>query len=354
MGERIFNAEMLTLARESRSLTQTALADRLGVTQGKISKIENGMQEPDTDQISRFSDALGYTEDFFYVGEAIRGPGSGCVYNRRRQSLPQGQLREIIAKINVRRIQMRRYLKAIDLDVENRFLKIDIEDDSPEAIAQMIRRYWMIPPGPIQSLIRTIEDAGGIVIPTNFGTRKVDAISQLAPGLPPLFFVNSSSPPDRLRFTLAHEIGHLVMHDGPSDAMEKEADLFAAEFLMPAAEIRSQLKETTLPTLANLKPYWRVAMSALLMRAGNLGLISPRRKSYLWMQMGKAGWRKKEPVDIPPEEATLFDEVISVHKNDLGYSDQDLTNASYWTEISEMRGVLLRRSTGRNGLRIVK
>lgn len=354
MSERVFNAEMLTLARESRGLTQTALAQRLGVTQGEVSKIENGMREPDHAQVSRFSVALRYTEEFFYVGESIRGPGSGCIYNRRRQSLSAGQLRQIIANINVRRIQFRRYLKATELEVENRFTKIDSDDSNPAEIAQMVRRYWMLPLGPVRNLVRAIEDAGGIVILADFGTRKVDAISQLAPGLPPLFFVNSVSPGDRRRWTLAHEIGHIFMHDCPSEAMEKEADMFAAEFLLPTSEIRPQLRDVTLAKLATLKQYWKVSMSALLMRAGDLGRISPRRRSYLWMQMGKSGWRRKEPVEIPIEQPSLFNEVIDVHKKELGYTDRDLTRASYWTDMSEMRSLLLHQSSGRNGLQLVR
>ena len=309
---------------------------------------------PDPEQVARFSRALGYTQDFFYVSETICGPGSGCIYNRRRKSLPAGKLREILAKINVRRIQVRRYLKAAELDMEPRFSRLEDDDYSPADAAKMIRRYWMIPPGPIQNLIRTIENAGGIVVPTDFGTRKVDAISQLGPGLPPLFFVNSASPTDRLRYTLAHEIGHIVMHDGPSESMEREADLFAAEFLMPAAEIRPPLRDVNLPKLATLKQYWKVSMSALLMRASNLGLLTPRRKSYLWMQMGRAGYRTKEPGPLPPEKATLFGELIDVHRTDLGYSDQDLTRVSFWTDVSEMRSTLLGARQSRNGLRLVQ
>ena len=351
MDKRVFNAEMLTLARESRGLTQTSLADRLGVTQGKISKIENRIGDPDPDLISRLSSILGYTEDFLYFGESIRGPGSGCVYYRRRRILSHRQLREIIAKINVRRIQMRNYLKSVELNVENRFVKIDVEDSDPARIAQSIRSYWMIPPGPIQNLIRIIESNGGIVIPTDFGTRKVDAISQISPGFPPLFFVNSNSSTDRLRFTLAHEIGHIIMHDIPSESMEEEANLFAAEFLMPAAEIRTHLRDIRLEKLATLKTYWKVSMSALLMRSVNLGLISNQSKNYLWMKMSKYGWRTKEPVDIPPEKATLFYEIIRVHKDDLKYSDQDLTKASYLNDISEMQEILL---SEKKGLQLVK
>ena len=354
MTGRTFNAEMLTIARESRGLTQTELANLIGVTQGEISKLENRIREPEHEQVERLSEALRYTAAFFYLSESFRGPATGCIYHRKRKSIQQGVLREVLARVNVRRIQIRNFLRAADFEVEGRFIRLELEDHhvSPQDVAKMIRRHWGIVPGPIPNLTRTIEDAGGIVIPTDFGTRKIDAVSQMAPGLPPLFFVNSASPTDRLRYTLAHEIGHIVMHDGPTDDMEKEADQFAAEFLMPAAEIGPALLNATLPKLAALKPYWKMSMAALLTQAGNLGAIPPRRKSYMWMRMGQLGYRTKEPNPIPPEEATLFQELVGVHKNDLGYSDMDLAQASYWTDVSEVREVLLGKKEAR--LRLVR
>ena len=211
---------------------------------------------------------------------------------------------------------------------------MDVEEfpGGPEAIARSVRSAWGIPPGPVPNLVREIEDAGGIIIRCDFGTTKVDAVSQWLPDLPPLFFVNISIPTDRLRFTLAHEIGHIVMHQVPTQDMEKEADRFAAEFLMPKKDIRPQLFDLTLPKMASLKPHWRVAMSALLRRAGDLGTIAPRWKSYLWMQMGQYGYRKVEPVTIPAEEPVLLDEIINTHRNDLGYSVRDLNRLVYSLE----------------------
>lgn len=114
------------------------------------------------------------------------------------------------------------------------------------------------------------------------------------------------------------------MHRFPTDGMEREADQFAAEFLMPAREIQAQLFGVTLPRLAALKPYWRVAMSALLRRASDLGAINPRTKQYLWTQMGMRGYRTHEPVDIPAEEPTLLKELLDFHRKELGLNLQSL------------------------------
>jgi len=355
--ERVFNAEMLILARESRGLTQTELADRLGVSQGEVSKLENRLRVPDPEQVSRYAAALGYKEEFFYIGESIRGTGTGCTYHRKRQSAQVGLLRRLLAIVNVRRIQIGRLLRATEIQAQNKFARLDLEasDRTPELTARMMRAYFQLPPGPVQSMTRVIEDAGGIVVLMDFKTTKVDAISQLAPGSPPLFFVNMNTPTDRLRWTLAHELGHVVMHQLPTEAMEKEADRYAAEFLMPAKEIKSHLYDLTLPKLASLKPFWKVSMVSLLRRAGELDTISTRRKEYLWTHMGKKGYRSVEPgPPLPREQPTLLNELVSVHREQLGYSMRDLSDALYTEDETETRNILQQQQQDSPGLRLVR
>src|SRR5437870_1642062 len=89
------------------------------------------------------------------------------------------------------------------------------------------RRRSRSPTIPIHNMIRTVESAGALVYRVDFATRLLDAVSHWSPGMPPLFFLNDDAPPDRLRFSLAHELGHVVMHSVPTDNMEKEADRFA-------------------------------------------------------------------------------------------------------------------------------
>src|SRR6266481_2325974 len=317
---------MLILARECRGLTQTRLAEDTSMSQAEISKFETGIKAPSDEQVRRLASHLQFPVGFFYLNESKRDFGSGCVYHRKRQSASETKLRQLLALVNVRRIQIKQLFGAVTPKNQYEFpcLDIDEHEGSASVIAQKVRALWKIPPGPIQSVIQTIENAGGIVMRCDFGTDKVDAISQWLPGLPPVFLVNDRIPTDRMRWTLSHELGHIIAHRFPTEHMEREADEFAAEFLLPASQIKPQLSTITLAKLAALKPYWRVAMSALLRRAGDLGTIPPRTKQYLWTQMGMRGYRKHEPVDIPPEEPALLMQRLDFHREDLRYDPQEL------------------------------
>jgi Zn-dependent peptidase ImmA (M78 family)/transcriptional regulator with XRE-family HTH domain len=321
-----FNREMLTLARESRDLTQTDFARELSISQAEVSKYETGLKLPSPEMLDRIANRLEYTEDFFHLNESMRSFGSGCVYHRKRQSATQTKLQYLLATINVKRIQVKQLLKSVNNRYPCGFATLDVDEypGGPAEVARTLRALWNLPPGPVQNLIRSVEDAGGIVIRCNFGTSKVDALSQWLEGCPPVFLINDQIPTDRMRFTLSHEIGHITMHRMRAGDMEREADQFAAEFLMPASQIRPQLSNVNLPKLAAMKPYWRVSMNALLYRAAEVGAIDQRTKSYLWMRMGQAGYRSHEPIQIPPEEPTLLSELLDIHEKSLGYDQSQI------------------------------
>jgi Zn-dependent peptidase ImmA (M78 family) len=217
-------------------------------------------------------------------------------------------------------------LQDIEIDVTQEMPRLDVADydGSPSTIAQLLRATWRLPMGPIVNLTRSIEAAGGLIIRLDLGTRLLDAVSHWPPGAPPLLLVNAAAPGDRLRFSLAHELGHLVMHATPTPDMEHEADLFAAEFLMPAREIRGHLAGLTLPKAAQLKPYWRVSIAALVLRARDLGAIPPRKASSLFMELSRLGYRLAEPVPIPVEEPLSVRQVVDIHLREHGYSVGDL------------------------------
>lgn len=315
------NRQMLVLARESRGLTQQELADALWVTQGYVAKIEGGSLNVSEDFLDKLSEKLAYPKEFFFQVEDVRGVGSACNYHRKRQALTGKDWHKITAKLNLLRIHSASLLRGVDTVHENHFHFLDNDDfDSPEQVARLIRRYWNIAPGPIGNLIEAIENAGGIVYLFPFGTDKLDAISQTAPGQPPLFLVNSEISADRCRFTLAHELGHIVMHGrSPSENMESEADRFAAEFLMPARDIIDDLKSISITKAASLKPYWKVAIAALIRRAKDLGTINAQKYTSLYKQLSYHGYRKREPVEIPSERPTVLRDVVQVYLSDYGF-----------------------------------
>jgi len=110
--------------------------------------------------------------------------------------------------------------------------------------------------------------------------------------------------------------------------MEEEATRFAAEFLMPERDIRPELERLTLDRLIGLKIRWSVSMQAILKRAETLAKLTPRQARYLWMQISKAGFRTREPIeaDVALEEPRLLAEIVNAHRYTLGLSPQDIAD----------------------------
>jgi len=155
----------------------------------------------------------------------------------------------------------------------------------------------------------------------------IDGITYSPSDLPPCIFINRRRDAARMRFSLAHELGHLVMHRVPTPDMESEADQFASALLMPAADLKPALfGRIDLARLAQLKPYWKVSMAALLYRAGSLGVLTPNQSRYLWQQMSSHGYRTREPseLDFPREQPTLLRSVVDTHLAELGYTVEEL------------------------------
>lgn len=322
-----FNPEMLVLRREALGLTQAQVAERLGISQAKLSKIEAGLTEPDLDLVEGMARALRRPIPFFHEKEAVYGPGVSEFYHRKRSSVGAKQIRQAHARINEDIAALRRLLRSADIDTSRLDALQDVDELTPGEAARAVRATLGVPRGPIKNLIRMIEDAGAMVMICDFPSPKIDGISRWVPGLPPLFFLNRAIPGDRQRLTLAHELGHVLLHRTPNEHMEEEANRFAAELLMPKAEIRADLGPSlTLDRLAKLKPYWRVSMQALLYRASELELVTERKARYMWMRLGKLGYRRREPaeLDIPQEKPSLLRELFEVHQSEFGYGTRDL------------------------------
>lgn len=319
------NNKMIILSRESRGLTQRKLAELLKVSQGKISKVEQGLLGLSNDMLNNLEKVLNYPKKFFLESGQIYPPITP--FHRKRKSLTKKLQSMIEAKANIYRIHILKLQNAFDIDSSIIYFDLDEYDRKPENIAIALRYYWKLPKGPIENLTNIIENAGIIIIPFDFNTKLIDGFTFITPKSLPIIFVNINLPGDRLRFTLAHELGHIIMHQIPTLTMEDEANKFASEFLMPCKEIRQQLMRLTLPRIANLKPYWKVSMASLLFKAGKncLNILTYNQERYLWQQM--APYRMTEPLklNIPIEKPSLLHELIEMYISRLGYSMSELS-----------------------------
>ena len=226
-------------------------------------------------------------------------------------------------------MHLRRFFDGVDFQPTSDLPVLDVEQyGTPEKIASTVRAHWGIPSGPIKNLTQWIERAGVIIGFSKFGGASVSGVTFKVPGKAPLILLNALYPADRMRFTLAHELGHLIMHRFPTATMEEEANQFASTLLMPTSDIRAAFvgRKVTLELLAALKPEWKVAMQALLMRATSLGFITGNQPRYLWQQISSRGWRTHEPaeLDFAREVPKVMTSIINSHILELGYSLKQL------------------------------
>lgn len=332
---KIFNPDMLILARTARGMSQSELAAACQVlTQGTLSKIESGIVMPTADVVRSFCSVLGFSEKFFEK-PALRS-AFPVSYNRKKQKLAKSTYESIISKSQIIRLSIEDMMHSVEIEPQLRPPpSVDIDDYAGdiEAIALSIRQMWQIPRGPIDDVTRIIENAGVVVFHFDFGTNLIDGFSQQAvDGLPPMIFVNSRVPLDRLRFTLCHELGHLVLHMLPNPNMEEEANQFASAFLMPRADIIYDFNRCSLERFMQLKLSWKISMGALIRKARDIGKISESSYKYYNIEMSKRGWRTMEPVQLKNigEQPRIAKQLVAAHLNDLEYSKEELKYIFGW------------------------
>lgn len=325
------NPEMVILAREFRDMTQAELAHASGMKQPRIARVEAGTgAELSQDEMKHLAETLAFPQEFFFLPEQRYGYGSSSVFTRTRQ-LKASERRKISGLVNVMRIQIKRMLDYIDIHGTRPLPKLSLDDyQSPTACALALRAAWNLPNGPVKNLTKLIEGAGILVVECDFGTTPMDATSVQLGDLPPIIFISKHVPGDRWRFTLAHELAHLVMHDIPRPTMEKEADEFASEFLVPSDEIApdfSRMQAARLESYVTLKSYWGVSIASLVMKAKTLKKIDDNQTKWLYIQMARLGIRNTEPAPIPREQTSLFPMMIEHFRSDLQFTDEDFGSA---------------------------
>lgn len=308
--------EKVTLAREYNRFTQKELIEKLkqfGVilSQGELSKIELGQRKEISEWLLQsFSLALDFPINFFTTPTHKENIKGGLY--RKKQSLKKKDQDYIEASTNIFKDTYFCLLNFVEI------IKTDIPyystvSDSPKEIAQKLREYWGVT-GVLDNLVDLLENNGIVVSYIDINDDKFDGFSCfLNKGY--FVFINSRLSGDRQRFTIAHELGHIIMqHDNSlNPKSDDEANQFASEFLIPEKEAYQDLLNMTCEKAYYLKSKWKVSMAALIKKAADSSAITPSRYKSLMVQMSKLGYRKHEPNPIAKEKPTLFKEIIDVY-----------------------------------------
>jgi Zn-dependent peptidase ImmA (M78 family)/DNA-binding XRE family transcriptional regulator len=306
------NGDRIRQAREIKGLTQAELSERAGVSQSAIAQLEQkGAMptfEPSETLIQSIALQLGFPVSFFRKESGPELPLGSLLYRKKSalKSQERNRLRQLarLAYEMAQRMSQRLRLPSINLPI--------ITDHDPIVAARVTRSsLGLSPDTPVKNLIHQLEKNGVLVIAVPYEIDEHDSFSTwVADRTPfkPLVVISAGKPGDRQRWSVAHELGHLVMHrawQGELKKMEDEANLFAGEFLLPAEVIREEIHApVTLSQLAALKPKWGVSIQALIRRALDLEIITYRQYTYLMTQITTLGWRKREPqnLDIAAEK----------------------------------------------------
>jgi Zn-dependent peptidase ImmA (M78 family)/DNA-binding XRE family transcriptional regulator len=323
-----FNHKALIIARESRELTQSELAVKTGIPQSTVSKIEHGLLGIGEDDLKNIAQVLDYPKSFFIRKMDIYPPN---IHYRKKATVPVRILARVEAIMNIYKANVEQLLNSVELSQYHLPNFDDVKNLTAQESARYLRRFWNIPKGSIQNLTTLLEQKGIIVIEFDFGTEKIDGRSMITDKGIPIIFVNKNIPSDRKRFTIAHELGHIIMHVfSPLTFevdVEDEAFTFAAEFLMPQNEIYSFVKgKLTIEKLADLKRYWKVSMQAIVYWAQKMKAITSNQARYLWSQFNSLRIKYHEPVEIQSEQPKFLFEIVDFFMTNLHYSEEALTD----------------------------
>ncbi len=179
-----FNPHMIVLARDALGVTQAELSAKLDIGQGTLSKIETGMLPAGDEIIDSLSSVTAFPREFFF--EQGRPYGLPPFHYRRRKKLSAKALGKIVAEMNIRRIHLSKLLLSFDRKTNGFIPEIDFDEYQGskkssltiEEAARLVRETWMLPRGPVQNMVEILESNGVIVLPCDFGTVLIDAMSQ--------------------------------------------------------------------------------------------------------------------------------------------------------------------------------
>ena len=309
-------------ARKASGLSLRELADKAGISHMAISKYENEKATPSSGVLLALAKAMNVRAEYFFRHQKIQLKN---VEYRKHHKLPkkiqqkiEGNVIEQIERffeleqfLPTRPIEPFRIPKSIPAKIRN---YADIEEAALE-----LREKWDLGVNPIAEMTDMLEERGiKVFLSDVLHDDKFDGLAVQVDGVP-VIVINRDKPGDRQRFTLAHELGHLILKDRLSGELKKEvesaANRFAGAFLVPESEVKKELgeKRTWLEPkeLYVPKHAYGLSMSGWLHRAHELKIISSQKYQKMAAFFRSNGWHKKEPGNqIDSEKPQLFEQLV--------------------------------------------
>lgn len=311
-------AERLKSARKMSGFSMAVLADKTGqaVTKQAISKYEKGLMNPGGEALVSLSSALGVKSDYFFRPQKV---SLGDLEFRKKSRL--GRKEE--ERIKYRTLDfLERYLEIENILGEMAVFKNPLSDprvtepDDVEKAAIEVRQKWKLGEAPISNLMELVEDRGIRIHEIETDDNFI-GISAWTDDIP-VIAVRRQDDLLRKRFTISHELGHILLKidkGNEAKSREKLCHIFAGAFLLPERVIKAELGEKrnkiALWELKKIKGIYGISIQAIMARARHLEVISDHTYRNFCINVNNHGWKTEEPGEyLGKEHANRFDQLV--------------------------------------------
>ena len=338
----MFNGDRLKAARIIRGMTLTELAEKTDISKQSVSLYEKNKNVPDYGRVVALASILDFPTDFFFGKDKYKALTTTTYFRSqstatKKERQAQSAKLELVAKMYDVLFQYLEFPEFNDPKIEFTGFYTAWENNSDEAAyeiesaAEKVRKCWNIPDGPINDIQYTLEQNGVLVTGFKSSGDSIDAFSQITDinncdiYLIGLDLREPRKSVCRMRFDMAHELGHILIHPWSEDIdslskeefrnREEQANMFASTLLLPKSQFGKEVGRypTDLRYYEYLKKTWGVSIQAMLMRAHQLRYLSDNQYQYLMRQVSKKGWRMNEPGDKPYEmNESIFQNALDV------------------------------------------
>lgn len=284
-------SEKIKSGRKLRSFSQQKLADEIGVSKQMISKYENSISTPSSNVLIKLAKSLRLSLDYFFTPSTVE---LGAINFRKKSRLSVKRLDAIKEEV---KLKLSNYL-----EIEN-ILNIDNVFDIPaqkkkmnsvldiEGIVRQIREEWQIGFDPVHNITQLLEDQEIKIIEIAEKENLFDGMAALIDEKYAVIVINENFPIERKRFTLLHELGHLILDIPNCEPKEEEnyCNHFAAEFLFPKTDVFKEFgkkkRSISIQELIEAQKKYGMSIQAIVYRLRDANIISKNQQTNFYRQI---------------------------------------------------------------------
>lgn len=307
-----------------KNLSLKEAGSLLNMTATAVSKYERGEIIPDSKKIIDFANAYGVKSiDLLKV---YHTPKMTFTSFRKKKSL-KGKNLELLEELIQNEVA--KYLEVIELNNIS-FNSIKLKkylcnslEDAEEAALKFRNFIEISSRQPLFDLINILENLGIIIVQIkNLDNRfdDFDGLSEIVNNIPVIVLLDDMKDGARQRFTIAHELGHLLLNISNKEIEEEKlCNRFASALLMSKQAVINEFGisrgNISFFELVAFKEEFKVSYSAIIYRLKDLNIISEYLYKKLSIFLSKR-IGKNDPKPIPPETSYQFKRIVHKLESD--------------------------------------